>query len=232
MVGLHDDRGAPFVGCKQAFVMSAAELFELPVLSPVRCSAWLGAVALSGLSRSRAASIICAHHYTKSVPSGKSHYLQCGDAIVVWSIPANNNIAEFILGWPGNVWELSRLWAPDGHEKNLLTRAISAAVRCLRKLENPDAVVSYADPNAGHTGGVYRAASWIYHGKSEEVRTYRGQDGNTVARRAFHSGESAMKKYEIEAIGYTELKLPGKERFVKPLTRKARKALSLMRLTQ
>jgi hypothetical protein len=188
---------------------------------------WSGvALELYGLARSEAAETIRRCHYTHSVPSGKSHYLRCGDAIVVWSIPANKNIARFVLGWPGKVWELSRLWAPDGHEKNLLTRAISAAVVAIKRLENPDALVSYADPNVGHKGGVYRAASWIYHGKSEEVRTYRGPDGTTVARRSFHSGKAGLKKAEIEAMGYTEFKLAGKERFVKALTRRAKRHLS------
>lgn len=111
------------------------------------------ATELIGLDRSKAMEIICQNHYTRSVPSGKSHYIQFEDAIVVWSIPANKNIAKFILGWPGNVWELSRLWAPDGHAPNLLTRAISAAVKVVVRLEKPDALVSYADPNAGHQGG-------------------------------------------------------------------------------
>ena len=180
---------------------------------------------LTGPDRVCAIETICANHYTGSVPSGKSHYIAFGEAFVVWSIPANKNIAKFVLGWPGNVWELSRLWAPDGHERNLLTQAISAAVDVLRAAEKPDALVSYADPNAGHKGGIYRAASWIYHGKSEEVRTYRGADGKTVARRAFHSGKTGMKKAEIEALGFVELKLPGKERFVRPLSRKAKKSL-------
>lgn len=178
---------------------------------------------LQGSDRDRAISIIRSNHYTHSVPSGKSHYVQFGEAIVVWSIPANKNIARFLLGWPGNVWELSRLWAPDGHEKNLLTQAIKSAVKIIKKLENPDALVSYADPNAGHEGGVYRAASWICHGRSEEVRTYRNASGQTFARRAFHSGRRSLKKSEIEALGYSELKLPGKVRFVRPLSKRARK---------
>ena len=181
---------------------------------------------LLGGDRAAAADTIRRNHYTRSVPSGKSHYVQFGDAIVVWSIPANKNIAKFVLGWPGNVWELSRLWAPDGHEKNLLTQAISAAVKVVVKLENPDALVSYADPNAGHKGGVYRAASWIYHGKSEEVRTYRAPDGTTVARRAFHSGRKGLRKAEIEALGYKEEKLPGKKRFVRPISKRAVRALT------
>jgi hypothetical protein len=180
---------------------------------------------LLGLDRERAAECIRQNHYTHSIPSGKSHYVSFEDAIVIWSIPANKNIAKFILGWTGNVWELARLWAPDGHAKNLLTQAISAAVAEIIKLEHPDALVSYADPNAGHKGGVYRAASWLYHGKSEEVRTYRDVTGRTFARRAFHSGKKGMTKAEIEALGYVEMKLPGKERFVRPISKRAKRAL-------
>jgi hypothetical protein len=98
-------------------------------------------------------------------------------------------------------------------------------VKILVQLEAPDAVVSYADPNAGHHGGVYRAASWVYHGKSEEVRTYRGKDGTTVARRAFHSGKRSLRKSEIEALGFVEEKLPGKRRFVRALSKMAKRAI-------
>jgi hypothetical protein len=178
---------------------------------------------LEGYDRFAAAETIKAFHYSHSVPSGKSHYVGYGDAIVVWSLPANNNLVKFILGGPGKVWELSRLWAPDGHEPNLLTRAISAAVGCIQRLERPDALVSYADPNAGHGGGIYRAASWLYHGTSEECRVYVGADGRHVPRRAFHSGKNFTKKAGILALGYTEKKLPGKERFVKPLSRAAKR---------
>lgn len=180
-------------------------------------------VLLQGTARAAAIEMIKRHHYTHTVPSGKSYYLQYEAAIIVWSIPANKNIAKFILGWPGSVWELSRLWAPDGHRRNLLSEAISGATRILIKLERPDAVVSYADPNANHTGGVYRAASWEYHGQSEEARMYIDGDGQTLARRAFHSGSKSMTKAEIEACGYKELRLPGKLRFIRRLSREAKR---------
>ena len=102
---------------------------------------------------------ICDCHYTHSWPSGKSWVYRFEDAIVVISIPANYNVARW-LGCPNNrVWELTRLWAPDGHERNLLTQAISAAVGLLNTLERPEILVSYADPNAGHEGFIYRGAS-------------------------------------------------------------------------
>lgn len=181
---------------------------------------------MTGTRLAEAKTLICENHYTRSVPSGKSYYVAVEDALVVWSIPANRNIARYLMQGDGVVWELSRLWAPDGHRHNLLTFAISEAVKVIRKLEAPDALVSYADPNVGHKGGVYRAASWIHHGTSEEVRAYRSPDGRVVSRRAFHSGSHSLKKAEIEALGYVELKMPGKERFVRPLSHHAKKMLA------
>lgn len=180
---------------------------------------------LTGAARDAAISAIRANHYTRSVPSGESHYIAYETAIVVWSIPANAYLSRFLTGGRGRVWELSRLWAPDGHRPNLLTEAISAAVHVLRCIENPDVLVSYADPNAGHSGGVYRAASWAFHGRSTETRVYVGPDGLRVARRAFHSGSRSLTKPEIEARGYKEVRLPGKLRFVRPLTRLGKREL-------
>jgi hypothetical protein len=165
------------------------------------------------------------NHYTGSVPSGKSHYVSYREAFVVWAIPANKNLARFLFGRPASVWELSRLWAPDGHDENLLTQAISRATKILTMMEDPDAVVSYADPNVGHSGGVYRAASWLYHGRTVETRAYLSPTGAVLARRAFHSGSIGLRKAEIELLGYSEMRREGKHRYVRPLKRWARKAM-------
>src|SRR3990167_7486553 len=102
---------------------------------------------------------IIAYHYTHSFPTGKSITYEYENAIVVFSIPSNYMLNR----WLGcTVWELTRLWAPDGHRANLLTEAISAAISEFKGLKLADALISYADPNAGHSGGVYRAASWVY----------------------------------------------------------------------
>lgn len=181
---------------------------------------------LTGGEREAAAGVIRANHYTHGVPSGKTHYFGYGDAVVLYSIPANKNVAAYLLGYRSKVWELTRLYAPDGHDRNLLTRAISYSVRKLRTVEpGIDALVSYADPNVGHLGGVYRAASWVYTGQSEDGRYYVDSSGQVVSRRKFHSGSRFLRKAEIEALGYRELKRPGKHRFVRGLTRKAARAI-------
>ncbi len=185
---------------------------------------------LIGDDRRAGADLIRERHYTRSFPSGKTHLFAFGDALVAYSIPANPYVARWLLGLPptGNpVWELTRLWAPDGHEPNLLTQAIAASVAALRALEpGVVALVSYADPNVGHGGGVYRAASWAYLGQSEEARAYRTADGQIVARRAFHSGKTHLSKAQIEATGAVQLRLPGKLRFARGLTRRTRKAIA------
>ena len=170
------------------------------------------ALVLVGEARREAIKTIKRRHYARSVPSGKSHYMRFRDALVVWSIPANNNIARFILGWDGGVvWELSRLWAPDGHEKNLLTRAISHAVKRLVELERPDAVVSYADPNVGHLGGVYRPPLGSITGRvtragptaSRRERSFR--DGpftlSLRAERLEQGGDRAIGLCRVEPAG-------------------------------
>lgn len=190
-----------------------------------------GPIYLSADDRVRAAATIRASHYLGTIPSGKSHYYRFGSCLIIYSIPPNYNIARFLLGPTannGDVWELSRLWAPDGHDSNLLTMALSKTVGLFRQAERDvKAIVAYADPNANHHGGVYRAASWAYCGQCEESRLYRAPNGRLVARRAFHSGQKHLKKAEILAMGYTQEKAPGKLRYAKGLTKTARRALIL-----
>lgn len=175
----------------------------------------------------RVADIIEKYHYTHSMPSGKSWYFSYEDVVVVYSIPANPYLSTFLVGEPNVVIELSRLWAPDGHRPNLMTQAISASIKWL-KPQTPTikALIAYADPNVGHSGGVYRAASWVYLGQSEEGRYYQNAEGQVVARRKFHAGNIHLKKADIEARGYRELKRPGKHRYAFGLTRDARRKLN------
>ena len=167
--------------------------------------------------------VIEQNHYTQRWPAGKSISYLYEDAVVVIGIPANYNVAR----WLGcRVWELTRLWAPDGHRPNLLTQAISSAVSQFKRRDLADALISYADPNMGHSGGVYRAASWVYLGQSEEGRAYRNPTGIVIARRAFHSGSDHINKAEIEARGFTQLRLPGKHRFARALNKIGRAAVA------
>lgn len=171
--------------------------------------------------------IIEKRHYTGSCPSGGKLWVVHDGAIVLFTNGGNPYLAKNLLGRPGKVWELARLYAPDGHRKNLLSEAVSRSVRLFRvRKPEVEALVSYADPLAGHHGGVYRACSWIYFPGMKWQKVWRGKDGRIVPRRKFHSRTGGhLNKAEIEALGYEQVRAPGKIRFVKPLNRWARKLI-------
>jgi hypothetical protein len=137
------------------------------------------------------------NHYLRSVPTRPVLYFEYDSAIVCFAVPANRNISTWLLGKPNAVLELARLWAPDGHRSNLLTEALAAAIASLRK-RRPDceALISYADPAAGHSGGVYRAASWVALGQVDDCRAFRDRaTGRVATRRSFHSGPKSLSHF-------------------------------------
>jgi hypothetical protein len=168
-------------------------------------------------------------HYLRSVPTRPVMFFEYGGAVVCFAVPGSRNIARWLIGKPNSVLELARLWSPDGHAPDLLTKALNAAIKKLRR-DHPqcEAIVSYADPNAGHNGTVYRAASWVDFGPIDEAPYYRDGNGKPVSRRAFN-GRIDCPKSAIEAAGYTEEQAQPERRFARGLTRSARKAIEAKR---
>jgi len=161
-------------------------------------------------------------HYLRSVPTRPVHWFEHDGAVVVFGVPANRNFSQWLLGKPNAVAELARLWAPDGHRPNLLTEALSAAIASLRKAApGYEALVSYADPNMGHEGHVYRAASWTALGAADESRWYH-RNGTPIARRRLRG----LRKADLGAHGIVEEARPAKLRFVRGLTRAARRIIA------
>lgn len=174
------------------------------------------------LASSVAKRIIAENHYLRTFPTGWTRSYLHDDVLVVFSIPANKNLGPYLFGPDVQVRELARLWAPDNHEPNALSRAVSAAIKRL-KTDSPEvcALVSFADPNVGHHGGVYQAMSWIYTGQSSESRGYLAEDGRIVARRAFHSNK-VSRVPDLPVV-----RRVGKHRYAKPLNKYAARRLRL-----
>jgi hypothetical protein len=172
------------------------------------------------IARHEAKAIVTEHHYLRSFPSGWNWSFHHDGAVVVYSIPANKNLATYLFKGQVVVRELARLWAPDGHRENLLSEALARSLRALRAETGCEAVVSFADPNQGHHGGIYQAASWIYTGQSEETRVYVTPEGLTLSRRSFHSGSRSLPP-NIKPV-----RLEGKHRYVRCLTKTSRRLLA------
>lgn len=86
---------------------------------------------------------------------------------IVFALPPRETAKRY----GGLTWELARLWLRDDVPKNAETYLIGRAVRYIRR-HNPEvkALVSYADPSAGHAGTIYKAANWTADGRTDQER--------------------------------------------------------------
>ena len=107
------------------------------------------------------------------------------------------------------------------HE-NAVSRIVRLSMQFLKR-NSPDLrlIVSFADPSAGHHGGVYQAGNWVYAGQSAKKFDYLGPDGKTyLSRQVAESGfvkqfgktTRVYKRSECKAIP-----VPGKHRYLMPL---------------
>lgn len=65
--------------------------------------------------------------------------------------------------WPEEVWELTRLVRLAEYEVPL-TKIVSRCLGQIRQTKEIDLVLSFADAEEDHHGGVYQACSWVYDG--------------------------------------------------------------------
>lgn len=85
----------------------------------------------------------------------------------VYALPPKQTAVRY----RGLTWELARLFVDDEVPTNAETWLIASTVRAIRKA-HPDvkALVSYADPSAGHAGTIYKAANWQPDGRTDQER--------------------------------------------------------------
>jgi hypothetical protein len=116
--------------------------------------------------------------------------------------------------------ELTRV-ALNKH-KTSVSKIIAIAIKFLKKNNlGLKLIVSFADQNQGHHGGIYQAGGWIYTGTSSEKNDYLGPDGKKyLSRQVAESGyvkqfgkvTKVLKRSECIAIPVL-----GKHRYLMPL---------------
>jgi hypothetical protein len=87
--------------------------------------------------------------------------------VIVFALPPRETAKRY----GGVTWELARLWLDDAVPMNAETYLIGRAVRYIRQHHREVvALVSYADPSAGHAGTIYKAANWKSDGRTDQER--------------------------------------------------------------
>lgn len=146
-------------------------------------------------------------HYSKSMPAGKivkigaweqGQFIGC----VLFSRGANNNIGKPYGLSQIEVCELTRV-ALSGHVAPV-SRIVSIAIKMLRT-QSPGIrlIVSYADPEQGHIGGIYQAicpcSGSAYTGHSQAQREV-ALGGAIVHKRTINSMFGSVKGFEKSAM--------------------------------
>ena len=114
-------------------------------------------------------------HYSKRMP--KSKLLKVGVwedqtfiGVVMFGLGAGNATAPKPYGLKdGQVAELVRV-SLRSHQTPV-SRLVAIALRfCLKACPGLRLIVSFADPEQGHHGGIYQAGGWIYAGETSADR--------------------------------------------------------------
>lgn len=152
-------------------------------------------------------------HYSKCLPVGKLVKVGAWEngkfiGVVLFGRGANNNMLKPFGLNQDDGCELVRI-ALAKHSAPV-SKIMSLAVRFLKKTQTGlRLIVSYADPDQGHHGGIYQAANWIYTGPSDK------------AVKVFYKGKWTHKK-TVDDTGVNQTNLPkkkvqGKHRYLMPL---------------
>jgi hypothetical protein len=181
------------------------------------------------ISHEVAAAFVREHHYLGTLPPAiKTNFGLFRDTKLL-AVAAYGPCHSARL--PEGFMELRRLVRhPDSAAS--LSSFLAETLRSL-KASDVAAVVSWADPAAGHHGGIYQATNWIY----TEPYSYnwnshfRRPDGSVVDHRAaFKMFGTSSKKKVLELQPTWTAFLPAmKFRYVMPLRLRKAKCLALMK---
>ena len=154
-------------------------------------------------------------HYSKRIPVNKLLKFAVYEnnkfiGVIIYGVGASANLGNQFGLKNIEVCELVRI-ALNKHE-NEVTKMISITLKLLKKT-NPGikVVVSFADTNENHHGGVYQGSNWIYSGMSQKTTEY------------FYNGKwrhvtdvyKRLKPNKIKTLQKREK--PGKHRYLFPL---------------
>jgi hypothetical protein len=146
-------------------------------------------------------------HYSRTLPHQK---LVC---LGVWEADAFVGCVLFGDGANNKMFEPYGLDYTDGCELvrvalrahvTPVSRIVAIALRFLKKkCPGLRLVVSFADPEQGHVGGIYQAGGWIYAGKTTAADEYL-VNGRRVHGRALRSTRSTHKSGNVVADNVLE----------------------------
>ena len=167
-------------------------------------------------------------HYSKTLPVGKMAKLGAWEngkfiGVVIFAWGMNKGLGQPYGLHMVECCELVRV-ALAKHQVPV-SRIMAVALRFIKK-QSPGIrlIVSFADPEEGHHGGIYQATNWIYAGTTANNYEFR-LDGKRLNKRAFTGQQFGKGKSSVSKVpnGAIKINLRGKHRYLMPLDTETRK---------
>lgn len=170
--------------------------------------------------------MVRANHYSKSCSKTGLAWkivdtMGCivGAVMFLPPMPATATLVERAAASRGRIcaWRrvigLHRLVVLPEQPQNVASMLVGAALRDLKRSNRWDAVVTYADVGAGHTGQVYRAINAEYLGVTGKATHWVDDSGKFISDR-IGSSQRTRTDAQMRALGYVPKISPAKHRFV------------------
>jgi len=155
--------------------------------------------AVVPFTRAQAAPFIEAHHYSRSLPSNAStNFAALNAAGEVLAVACYGPPVSRVV--PKEWKELRRLVRVPG-ARVFLSSFLSKTVRLLKAQGTP-AIISYADPDEGHHGGIYQACGWVCSKNTRHgaPKFFYDPDGNEVHPRTMYARYGTQDEKAIKAM--------------------------------
>ena len=107
-----------------------------------------------------------------------------------------------------------------------VSRIMALAIRFLKR-SSPGLrlIVSFADPDQGHHGGIYQATNWVYLGTSGPSTIWLDRKGREWHARNVGTEVNPKRQIMVSRSECTPIKKPGKHRYLMPLDDKMREQI-------
>lgn len=171
-------------------------------------------------------------HYSKSVPVPPLFKVGVWEnntfvGVVIFSRGASSNLLKPYGLQQNEGCELTRV-ALSKH-KCSVSRVLKIAMLFLKK-SNPRLrlIVSFADPQYGHHGGIYQAGNWIYAGDTSPSKEFWVKGKRLHSRQISEKGwniQQGQKRKTYKPSECQIIKTKGKHRYLMPLDKETKNKL-------
>jgi hypothetical protein len=164
-------------------------------------------------------------HYTQKMPNAGVKFgiweNKIFVGVILFGIGAANatNGKKYGLPEKNAIAELVRVAMRRDHQTPV-SKCVSIAIKMLKKQSpNLRMLISFADTEQGHHGGIYQAGNWIYTGVSTSDRVFIIK-GERKHAKTIHSNKWVQSEEWLKAHvdpNAKIIKTPGKHRYLMPL---------------